>query len=81
MAYHTKEIKKGTIGEFSKIQEEYEELLDAYNQGDSLLQLNELSDLIGAIGLYSQEKWNISLIELVAFSEKTKQAFLSGKRK
>lgn len=29
MGYHTREFNKGTYGEFSKVEEEWEELLDA----------------------------------------------------
>lgn len=28
MAYHVRDIKKGVIGEFSKIEEEFDELLE-----------------------------------------------------
>ena len=49
MGYHKKEIKKGTLGKFSKIREEFEELEDAHNQDVKILIFCELTDLIGAI--------------------------------
>lgn len=49
MGYHTKHIEKGTLGEFSKIREEYEELTDAVNQGSKVMEICEMCDLIGAI--------------------------------
>lgn len=80
MGYHKRKIKKGKLGEFSKIREEYEELLDAFEQEDKLLQFCEMSDLIGAIQYYSETKFNISLKDLISFSDKTKEAFKEKKR-
>jgi len=37
MGYHLKSITKGVIGEFSKIQEEFEECVDANEQGGKIL--------------------------------------------
>lgn len=79
MGYHKTKIKKGIYGEFSKIKEEYQELKDAYDQGDKILQLCELSDLIGAIEGYAK-KWNISIQDIIDFSNKTQSAFREGKR-
>jgi hypothetical protein len=75
MGYHKNKIIKGVIGEFSKITEEYFELLDAFEQKDKILQLCELSDLLGAIEEYSITKFNISILDLKDFSDKTKSAF------
>ncbi len=36
MGYHKKEIKKGVLGEYSKIKEEFKELTDAVDQGDKV---------------------------------------------
>ena len=44
MGYHTKHIEKGTLGEFSKIREEYEELTDAVNQGSKVMEICEMCD-------------------------------------
>lgn len=79
MGYHSVEIEKGKLGEFSKIKEEFEEFQDAYNQDDEVLQICELTDLLGAIEAYSK-KWNLTLEQLILFSNKTKSAFQDGKR-
>ena len=80
--YHTRYIEKGELGCFSKIREEFEELLDAYEQGDKIMQLCELSDLVGAIGHYAETLSGgcIDLQELISFNEKTERAFKAGKR-
>ena len=80
MGYHKREIPKGEYGEFSKITEEYTELLDAYEQDDRILQLCELADLIGAIEAYSEVLLGASLEDILKFMEKTKQAFVDGER-
>ena len=77
--YHTHEIKKGELGKFSKIEEEFEELKDAYSQDDPIMILCECSDLIGAIK-YFIKKFNITLEDLINFNDKTENAFKSGKR-
>ena len=80
MGYHSRSISKGIVGEFSKIKEEWEELEDAYLQGDKILEICELTDLIGAIEAYSEKHYKISLIDIKKFSDKTKEAFKEGKR-
>jgi NTP pyrophosphatase (non-canonical NTP hydrolase) len=80
MGYHINKIKKGVLGEFSKIQEEFEELSDAVQQEDKILQLCELSDLIGAIECFVESKLFMSLDDLIRFSNKTKSAFKENKR-
>jgi len=80
MGYHKRKIKKGKLGEFSKIKEEFKEFEDAYEQEDVILQLCELSDMIGAIELYV-DKFNLSLDDIISFSNKTKEAFKEKKRK
>jgi len=78
--YHTKEIQKGILGDFSKIKEEFEELEDAYNQEDPIMCLCECSDLIGAIRHYAESKFGINLQQLIMFNEKTENAFKQGRR-
>ena len=73
--YHRREIPKGELGEFSKITEEFTELYDAVEQQNSVLELCEMADLIGAIKHY-----NIGLNKLIQFMECTENAFKSGKR-
>jgi NTP pyrophosphatase (non-canonical NTP hydrolase) len=79
MAYHKIEIEKGTLGEFSKIKEEFQELEDAVSQNHPVLEICELCDLIGAIEMYAN-KFNLSLKDLIKMKESNKNAFLSGKR-
>lgn len=80
MGYHTREIQKGVIGEFSKIKEEFEELTDGYNQDNKVLIICELTDLVGAIEEYAK-KFNLTIMDLKSFSDLTKSAFNDGKRK
>lgn len=80
MGYHTREIAKGVLGEFSKIKEEFEELEDGVKQNVKPLIICELSDLIGAIEEYAK-KFNLSLDDLIKFSNMTKSSFKEGKRK
>lgn len=80
MGYHKIEITKGTLGDFSKITEEYEELSDAVGQRSPVLELVEMSDLIGAIEAYAA-KYNVTLQDLIHMKELTKKAFNDGSRK
>jgi phosphoribosyl-ATP pyrophosphohydrolase len=80
MGYHKTEIKKGILGEFSKIKEEIEELTDAIEQEDKVLQICELTDLIGAIESFSESKFGLTIEDLKKFSDKTKSAFREKKR-
>ena len=79
MSYHLVEIPKGVYGNASKITEEYKEFIDAYRQGCSIMELVELSDLLGAIEAYVL-KFGMSLDDLKQFSDVTKRAFESGHR-
>lgn len=81
MGYHNREIKKGILGDFSKIFEEFDELLDANEQGDKVLEICEICDLLGAIELYTVSHYNLTLEDLKKFSDKTKSAFKDGTRK
>ncbi len=80
MGYHQREIKKGQLGEFSKIVEEIEELLDAHQQSAKMLELCEFCDLLGAIEAYTAKN-NITLNDLIQMKNLTKSAFESGDRK
>lgn len=78
--YHVKEIKRGTYGDISKVTEEYFELMDACEQLNPVMALQEMSDLIGAIeGL--AKNYNISLKDLIRMKKATKRAFKDGTRK
>ena len=78
--YHKRAIKKGVLGEFSKIQEEIQELEDGHEQKNKLLELCEMADLLGAIEAYVA-KYNLTLEDLIAMKELTKRAFKDGSRK
>lgn len=55
MSYHLRDIPKGILGEFSKIEEEFLEFLDAIEQNNILMALIELSDMLGAIQYYKEK--------------------------
>ena len=80
MGYHKRKIEKGVLGEYSKIQEEIQELDDAQEQGAKVLIICELCDLIGSIEAYAENKFNLSLNDLVDMMNKTKSSFIEGKR-
>ena len=79
MGYHKREIKKGVLGETSKIVEEFQEFFDAVEQEHIMLQLCELSDILGAIEAYTK-KYNITLNDLIKMKDSTKSAFEEGIR-
>jgi len=83
MGYHTKKIKKGTYGALSKITEEYQELLDAVKQRNTLMTLIELSDLLGAIDGYalSLSKGSLGIEDLLIMTRATQSVFREGSRK
>lgn len=80
--YHMAKIKKGILGESSKLLEEIEELIDAENQGCKIMAVLELADLIGAVEAYLEKNMkNISLDDLIKMANITKRAFINGHRK
>lgn len=83
MGYHINKIEKGVMGDVSKIREEFEEFMDAVDQGEKIMQLIELSDLIGAIEAYTLKMTggNITLNNLLSMKDLTKSAFEDGSRK
>lgn len=79
--YHLKEIKKGVVGELSKVYEEVEEIKDAEEQGVDVMILVELSDMLGATQLYLEKHHpSISIQDLLKMSEVTQRAFKTGGR-
>jgi hypothetical protein len=82
MGYHIKDIPKGDLGELSKIQEELLEAMDAEEQGNRIMTLLELSDLIGAVEAYLKNHYDDSftLTDLLIMKEATNRAFLDGTR-
>lgn len=81
MGYHKRKIIKGTLGEPSKIKEEFDELFEAIEQNNPILELCEMCDLIGAIESYSYKYYNISLEQLIKMTKCTQEAFKEGERK
>lgn len=79
MGYHKGIIKKGVVGEYSKIKEEFDELTDAIDQDNKVLIICELTDMVGAIEEYIK-KYNLTIKDLKDFSDLTKSAFKEGKR-
>lgn len=81
MSYHIAEIERGQYGEPSKIREEFEEFLDAREQGVAIMELVELSDMLGAVKGYL-EKYHkgTTLQDLLDMQRVTERAFVSGAR-
>jgi len=77
--YHTTKIKRGTLGEIDKIQEELDELKDAEDQGVKILIHCELADLYGALRKYAR-KYELSMKDLEAMATLTEIAFRDGYR-
>lgn len=75
--WHVREIQKGQLGELSKVYEEYLEALDAQEQGQVLMLLFELSDIIGACGLVAA-KHGMGLDDLVKFSKLRSEVAKNG---
>lgn len=48
-SWHQTEISKGVFGELSKVAEELAELADTIEQGQPVMTLIELSDIVGAV--------------------------------
>jgi len=80
MGYHIREIKRGVYGERSKIMEELQEWKDAVEQDNPVMELIELSDLIGAIAGHTEKQFNIGLEGLLKMAAATNRAFEDGTR-
>ncbi len=81
MGYHTREIEKGVLGQTSKIQEEFDEFMDAVEQDNPVMELVELSDLLGAIESYTKYYYNMELDQIIKMTRATQSAFQDGSRK
>lgn len=82
MSYHLAVIPRGVFGDSSKILEEVLELQDAEAQGASIMALNELADIVGAVeGYLAKHHPYYHLDDLLKMKELTTRAFLSGARK
>ncbi len=81
MSYHIAKIPCGEFGEISKIEEELCELVDSIDQGNKIMALCELADLIGAIeGYAAKHHSGITLVDLIVMKDATKKAFETGTR-
>lgn len=80
MSYHKRKIIKGVFGEFSKIQEEFQETEDAHEQSNKIMELLELSDLVGAIEGYLDKHFSLKLTDILIMKDATRRAFESGHR-
>lgn len=80
MGYHVRKIPRGTYKEFSKIKEEFMELLDAHEQGVKIMELCELADLYGAIKGYVESKYNMTMEDVEKMNARTTEAFKDGTR-
>lgn len=79
--YHIRAIEKGSLGDVSKIREEVEELLDAHEQNVRIMELVELSDLVGAINAFlTQRHPGFSFDDLRMMNNVTARAFRNGVR-
>lgn len=78
--YHIKKINKGVLGERSKIVEEYNEWVDSCEQHCKIMELVELSDLLGAIDAYINNSYNMNLNDLIMMKDITERAFKNGRR-
>lgn len=82
MGYHLARIEKGEYGKLSKIREEFEELCDAVLQDNTVMAVNELSDMLGAMeGWMIENKISFTMEDLLVMMRATKRAFEDGTRK
>lgn len=80
--YHMHPIERGELGELSKIQEELDEVKDAAWQGVRVMELVELSDMIGATRRYLERHHpGTTLDDLIRMSDVTRRAFENGHRR
>lgn len=79
--YHLTDIKKGVLGEVSKIIEEAFEILDAHDQGVKIMTQVEMSDLYGALDHYREKHHQeLTMEDIRAMYAVTRRAFENGRR-
>jgi hypothetical protein len=78
--YHLRHIRKGKLGELSKVEEELLELKDALAQGVRIMALVELADMYGALKAYVQTQFGMTIDDLARMSAVTERAFRNGHR-
>lgn len=82
MGYHIAHIERGEYGKLSKIREEFEELCDAVMQGNGVMALCELADMLGAMEAWLEQNYrDFSLDHIVRMKDATRRAFEDGTRK
>lgn len=80
--YHLKPITRGKHGELSKIQEELDECRDAMEQGNKIMVLQELSDILSAVeGFLHHNFSDFTMEDLFIMARTTDRAFIMGDRK
>lgn len=80
MGYHSRPMPKGVYGEFSKVEEEWEELLDARKQDARILEICEIADLYGALKGYVEKRFGMTIEDVAKMSKMTSEAFVEGSR-
>lgn len=81
MGYHKRAIViEGTYGEVSKIEEELDELKEAFEQDNKILALVEIADLYGALEAVAL-KLGVNMEDVAKMAAATKRAFQSGERR
>lgn len=79
--YHSKKIEKGVVGEVSKILEECLEAQDAYEQGNRIMELCELSDIYLSIKKRLEKAYvGMTMEDIRIMAEATERAFKRGDR-
>ncbi len=78
--YHDSIIPKHVVGSFGKILEEVEEMKDAKLANNKVMELVEISDLLGAIEMYTKKEYGINLQDLDKMNKTTQRAFINGRR-
>jgi hypothetical protein len=80
--YHLQRIPVGEFGEPSKIQEELIELVDSFAQGNTVMALQELADIYGALrGVLNKYFPGFTMEKLEIMADATARAFKDGTRK
>jgi phosphoribosyl-ATP pyrophosphohydrolase len=81
MSYHKRAIRfSGVFGTLEKVLEETDEAIEAEEQGNKILLLNELADIYLALKGVA-DKVGVSMVDLEKMAEATARAFSSGSRK
>lgn len=77
--YHLRKIKRGILGNVSKVREELEELEDAFEQGVKIMMFVEMADLYGALRALAATH-GLTMLDLERMSDVTARAFNNGHR-